>query len=133
MPAGPGGVHGSFQGIDCLCMNVQTEQPEATFEWFMWLTSVEAGLAQLEAGVPPTARVETWDEPQMAENPHLQVTRQWLEEIGPVTFPENARVSEFQTAINQHFQALMLEANDPEGAIQRLHEAVQAVLDQPSF
>lgn len=132
MPAGPGGAHGSFQGIDCLCMNAQTEHPEAAFEWFRWLTSVEAGLAQLEGGVPPTARVATWDQPQMAENPHLQVTRQWLEEIEPVTFPENARVSEFQTAINQNFQALMLEADDPEGAIQRLHESVQAVLDQPS-
>lgn len=130
MPAGPTGQHGSFRGIDCLVMNSQTEHPEATFEWFRWLTTVEAGIAQLAAGVPPSARVATWDEPEMADNPHLQVTRQWLEETGPVTFPANARVSEFQTAMNQNFQALMLSADDPEGAIQQLDEAVQAVLDQ---
>lgn len=133
MPAGPGGAHGSFQGIDTLCMNAATEHPEATFEWFQWLTTVEAGLAQTEAGLPPTARVETWDEPQIAENPHLQITRQWLEVIEPVTFPENARVTEFRTAVNQNFQALMLDADNPEAAIQQLDEAVQAVLDLPGF
>lgn len=133
MPAGPGGGHGSFQGIDTLCMNTATEHPEATFEWFLWLTSVESGLAQLEAGLPPPARVETWDEPRIAEDPHLQITRRWLEEIKPVTFPANARVSEFRTAVNQNFEALMMETENPEGAIQQLHEAVQSVLDQPAF
>jgi ABC-type glycerol-3-phosphate transport system substrate-binding protein len=133
MPAGPGGDHGSFVGIDSLCMNADTQHPEATFEWFLWLTSVESGLAQMEAGLPPTTRMETWDIPEIAENPHLLITRQWLEEVGPITFPANARVSELNTAFIQGFQALMLESDDPEAAIERIHQEVQAVLEQPGF
>lgn len=130
MPAGPGG-RGSFLGADSLCISRSSANPAAMFEFYQFLTSREASLAQVDAGLSAPARIDAWEDPKLAEPQIFQVTRQWLEITQPFTAPANARVGEFTQAFAQGMQAFLLEQNDPLAAIESMHEAVQAVLDKP--
>jgi multiple sugar transport system substrate-binding protein len=130
MAAGPAG-RGSFVGIDTMCIYSGTEHPEAVFEWHKWMTTKEAGLLQMDYGFTPSLRYDAWEDPKLADDINFDAARRWMEVATATTFPGNARASEFITAFSQGFQAFMLEKDNPMPLLEELHEAVQAVLDQP--
>ena len=130
MPAGPSG-RGSFLGADSLCINSESKNPEASFEWVKWLTSKEAQLVQVAEGLPAPTRLDAWDDPTYKDDPNMQPARQWMSTANPWTTPANARAVEFRNTFNQNLQALFLEESDPEAVIEQIHTAVQGVLDKP--
>ena len=131
-PAGPAG-RGSFIGCDTFCINSQSENIDAAFEWGHWLMGKEARVAAVKGGSPAPFLKEAWEDPFLSDDPTFQAMLRWLEVAKPWSVPANARALEFRNTFNQSITAVIDANNDFMTEVQNLDAAIQGVLDKPTI
>ncbi|HEU5314880.1 MAG TPA: sugar ABC transporter substrate-binding protein [Chloroflexota bacterium] len=135
IPRGPGGKRGSQGHIDMWGMFSRTKYKDEAWQLLKWMTNRDTGLALFgEVGLPG-ARVDNWNDPQVAAKPMFKVFKDFVEKegVGLLALPYNLRMLDWSnTHVPKAFEALW--TGTPVSVDQAVAAAigpVQTFLDQP--
>ncbi|HEV8638939.1 MAG TPA: extracellular solute-binding protein [Chloroflexota bacterium] len=137
MPNGPSGKLGTKMVFDNFGMYNKTKYPDEAFEVLGYFCGKEHGirLGLPEGGGSWTcgARHDVFfSEELMKSTPNHKVFAEIIEKTEPAWYPDNFRLNEYETALTQGYQKIMLDPNPPTAAaMKELQQQLQAVLDRP--
>lgn len=115
MAKGPAGVRGGHLNVDGESVTAQSENKALAYEFCKYLTDFEAGVGiGLEIGL--AARPDVYEDPRIAENPHLVLLGQSTAEAAGHIDPKNLRKQEMQTTIQAIFDPLWVGDAQPDDA-----------------
>jgi hypothetical protein len=118
-------------------MYAKTKNPNEAFEALGYLCGKEHGirLGLPEGGGSWTcgARQDVFfSEELMKSTPNHKVFADIIEKAEPSFYPDNFRLNEYDAAITQNYQKIMLNEQPPTAAnMKELQQALQAILDRP--
>ena len=137
MPPGPGGKVGTKLVFDNFGMYNKTKYPNEAFEVLGYFCGKEHGirLGLPEGGGSWTCGARTdvfYSDELMKSTPNHKVFAEITEKSEPSFYPENFRLNEYETALTQGYQKIMLNETPPTAAtMKELQQSLQAVLDRP--
>jgi multiple sugar transport system substrate-binding protein len=140
-PKGPKGQRGSLSQADVMGATKFSKSPDVAWKLVKGLCSKEAGiiLGQQQGGsksATPGGRPDVYESDDLLKLPFPEDTQKntmfAMQNAEPFTQPANYRGPEIQRAIDPLYQELILDKAKPDKAFyDRLHQAVQDILDKP--
>jgi ABC-type glycerol-3-phosphate transport system substrate-binding protein len=140
-PKGPKGQRGSLSQADVMGATKFSKAPEAAWKLVKGLCSKDAGiiLGKQQGGsksATPGGRPDVYESDDLLKLPFPEDTQKntmfAMQNAEPFTQPANYRGPEIQRAIDPLYQELILDKAKPDKAFyDRLHQAVQDILDKP--
>jgi ABC-type glycerol-3-phosphate transport system substrate-binding protein len=137
MPPGPGGKVGTKLVFDNFGQYKKTKYPEESFDVLGYFCGKEHGirLGLPEGGGSWTCGARTdvfYSDELMKSTPNHKIFAEITEKADPSFYPENFRLNEYETALTQGYQKIMLSDQPPTAAsMKELQQQLQAVLDRP--
>jgi ABC-type glycerol-3-phosphate transport system substrate-binding protein len=137
MPAGPGGKVGTKMVFDNFGQYKKTKYPEESFDVLAYFCGKEHGirLGLPEGGGSWTCGARTdvfYSKELMDSTPNHKIFAEITEKAEPSFYPDNFRLNEYETALTQGYQKIMLSESAPTAAsMKELQQSLQAVLDRP--
>ena len=140
-PKGPKGQRGSLSQADVMGATKFSKAPEVAWKLVKGLCSKDAGiiLGKQQGGsksATPGGRPDVYESDDLLKLPFPEDTQKntmfAMQNAEPFTQPANYRGPEIQRAIDPLYQELILDKAKPDKAFyDRLHQAVQDILDKP--
>jgi len=131
MPVGPAGTNGPTLQTDMLPISAHSDQQDAAWEFHKFLSSKEAGLKMYELNAIPSARADVWSDPILTADETHAIWAPLMDAAGPLRYPANLRLREFEINVNQELSNIWLGNKDVDQGIADTISSTQKILDQP--
>jgi multiple sugar transport system substrate-binding protein len=137
MPPGPSGKVGTKLVFDNFGMYNKTKYPQESFEVLAYFCGKEHGirLGLPEGGGSWTCGARNdvfYSDELMKSTPNHKIFAEITETAMPAMYPANFRLNEYETALTQGMQKIMLDSSPITSAkLKEVQQSLQSVLDRP--
>src|SRR5262249_48600272 len=130
MPLQPGGKLGMFE-IDTNTVTRFAKDPDAAFQFCLFMGSKEAGIDIAKRGSVPGGRPDVWQAPELMELPNHAVFAKILGSCPGLLLPANFRDDELSNSFGKGFDDVTFGREEQASkVIKALTPTLQAILDK---
>ena len=133
IPKGPKGIRGSMAHVDTISGYAKGKYPDQAFKLIEFCTNTESGVQNALFNSFWGARPDVWSDPRPKEKygPMVDVWKSATENTMPLDEPDNFRLVELNTVMDNTLAPLWNGDTAPEQVVPKLQTAMNAVLAKP--